>query len=147
MLVEAPPVGVDVEGFGAGSEPHIRDAEDGNLDVLAEGMGGDAVAGELLEFGIEGGGEGVVDVVAAKDCAGLSILLRRIEGSGGEVGDVDGVLAGLPVDVAGGDELDGPGAEPAVEAVGYELAGVVDAAGGQAAGRRGRSASCGWSRG
>ena len=105
---------------------------------------------KLLEAGVEGGGEGVVEVVVGEEGVRVwAYCWAESKGSRGKVGDVDRVLAGLPVDVIGGRELTVDQVRSQLgEAVGDELAGVVDS-GGELARLEDheRCGSFGWSRG
>jgi len=52
MAVELPPAELDPKCLGAGAEPHVGEARQGEFHIIAYGMGADALGGE--------GGEGPV---------------------------------------------------------------------------------------
>ena len=128
VLAPAQPCDIDAVAFGARAQPHVGDAHGGNPDVVAERVG--------FYTGFGEGGEAVVEwliyivfhVVGADKLGGLGALGFGVEGAGRQVAHIDGLGADLPEDGAGGLEVDGPGAEPAVEAEIDALAGVVDMA-------------------
>lgn len=124
MVAPVPPVEGDGEHLGAGTEAHVEETGYGEGEVVADGVGTDALAGEGLEAGVEGGGGVVGEVVFVEEFGGAGVLGLRVEGTGGDVGDVDGCAVVVPVDVVGGGEVDAPGAEPVLEAEGDELAGI-----------------------
>ena len=129
MAAVLPPAELDPEHLGAWAEPHVGEARHGEFHVIAEGMGADALLGECGEGCVELGREGGGAVVGGDEGAGLSVLLRGIEGARGQVFDVDHVGVGVPVDIPGAGEIDADGFGPAVEAGIGALAGIDGVAG------------------
>ena len=124
MAVVLPPAQLDPEHLGARAERHVGEARQGELHVIAEGMVVDALGSEGGEASVDLRRDGRVPVVVVDEGAGCDGLLRRVEGAGGKIRDVDDVVVGVPVDVPGTGEIDTDGFGPALEAGVDVFAGV-----------------------
>ncbi len=131
VLACLPPLERDGEHVDAGTEDHIEQAGYGEGEVVAERVGVDALLGEGGEGGVDLGGGLEALVIEVEESVGAGVLVVGVEGAGGQIAGFDGGVVVVPVDLFGGGEVDGPGAVPAVEAVGDGFAGIGGGARGE----------------
>ena len=124
MAAELPPAELDPERLGARAEPHVGEARQGELNVIAKRMGADALGGEGSEARVEFWRERGGAVVGGDEVLGLLELPGRIEGARGQVFDVDDVRVSVPIHVRGAGEIDADGFGPAIEARVGALTGI-----------------------
>ena len=131
IVVEMPPARVGRQFLRSWAKPHVRDAKQGQFDVVAQWMGMDAVVGELRETCVQWGVDGLGLIVVGDELESLLALLRRIEGAIGQRIGIDVVAGNDPIGVFGRGKVGDPCLDPAIESHGDEFSGLIGVARGE----------------
>ena len=85
MVPVHPPVEVDGQVFDARSEPHVGHTAQRQQNVIAQGVGRDALVGELGEARVETRRQFfAVGFVGGGEAGGLGMLRGRVESAAGQ---------------------------------------------------------------
>ena len=126
-----PPIEIDGEILECADASTCRRRGLREARVVAHGVRSNAFGCELGESCVDCVGEVVVEIVFADEGKGFVSLFGGIEGAVGELVDVDFFVRHFPINLIGGDEVEGPGFGPALPAGVDRLAGVCGVARGE----------------
>ena len=128
MLGVLPPAQLYVQRLHPRAQPHVRQAQERQADVIPDGMGTDPLGSQSGEAGIEFGRQRSGAVVLLQEALRLAILTGVVKGARGQTAGIDAVAVPVPVDLAGRGKVGSQAPDPADKAGKGKLSRVVSVA-------------------